>query len=296
VSALIAAALGAGLGLGLLLAVHGLRGNQLLPDLDDLVPSALSVEAALAWLLAALLIGVGVLVVTGWPVAALAATTLVLLGPRTVAGRHNQRSEVDRTHAIATWTEMIRDNMAGAAGLGQALQATTALAPAAIAPELRRFAARLDHTPLVDALYALGEDLDHPSADLVVVALANAARMETRELAASRDGQSSPLLSRLSTSIRDDVKMRLRVEVGRARIRTSARIVVVTTVATIGFLYLFAKDLLEPYDTLAGQGWMCVVAAVFVLGGWMLDSYGRIEMPERFSTRRRGATTQGAGS
>ena len=34
------------------------------------------------------------------------------------------------------------------------------------------------------------------------------------------------LLSRLADSIRTDVRMRLRVEVGRARIRTSARIVI----------------------------------------------------------------------
>lgn len=293
-NALVATLLGAGVGLGALLVIQGVRGNQVLPRLETLVPGGLSRDAALVWLGLALALGTAVLVITGWPVASVAAAILVLLVPRAISGSRSQRDNVERTQAIATWTEMIRDNMAGAAGLGQALQATTALAPAPIAPEIRRFSARLDHTPLVDALYALGEDLDNPSADLVVVALANAARLESRELAVARkDGQSSPLLSRLATSIREDVRMRLRVEVGRARIRTSARIVVGTTVVTIAFLYVFARDLLEPYNTLTGQAWMCVVAGVFVLGGWMINAYGRVEVPERFSPRRRTRSVPG---
>jgi len=84
--------------------------------------------------------------------------------------------------------------------------------------------------------------------------------------------------------------MRLRVEVGRTRIRTSARVVVGTTIITILFLFTFSRDLLRPYDQLEGQLWMCVVAGVFVLGGFMLKSYGNIDMPDRFSARRRPAT------
>lgn len=82
--------------------------------------------------------------------------------------------------------------------------------------------------------------------------------------------------------------MRLRVEVGRARIRTSARIVVATTAVTIGFLFVFSRQLLTAYDSTAGQLWLLVVAAVFAAGGWMLHTYGQIEMPERFSARTHG--------
>jgi Flp pilus assembly protein TadB len=293
---LVAVALWAAVGLGVLLVVQGFRGRQVLPSLRREAPGGVGRDAVLIWAMVALVTGVAVLAVTGWPVAAAAAVVLVVMIPRLMSGQRTHQEYIQRTQAIATWTEMIRDNMAGAAGLGQALQATTVFAPAPIAPEIRRFSARLDHSSLVDALHALGEDLNHPSADLIVVALSNAARLETRELAVARkDGQSSPLLSRLATAIRDDVRMRLRVDVGRARIRTSARIVVATTVLTIVFLYLFAGDLLEPYDTLAGQAWMCVVTAVFVLGGWMLSVYGRVQMPERFSTRRRSQRAVGEG-
>lgn len=79
--------------------------------------------------------------------------------------------------------------------------------------------------------------------------------------------------------------MRARVEVGRARIRTSARIAVATTVATVVFLYLFARHLLEPYDSLAGQAWLLVVAGVFFAAGWLLHRYGRLQAPDRFTLR-----------
>ncbi len=80
--------------------------------------------------------------------------------------------------------------------------------------------------------------------------------------------------------------MRSRIEIGRARIRTSARIAVATTTATVVFLYVFAGHLLEPYDTAAGQGWLLVVLAVFFAAGVMLHHYSRLETPERFRLRR----------
>lgn len=274
---LIAAVFGAGIGLGLVLLAAGIRGHRVLPSLTGLVRGAARTQSAVAWLAGATVAGLVVYGLLGWPVAALLAGGAVLWLPRPLAARHGRDRVVARTEAIASWAEMIRDNMAGSAGLEQALLASSRVAPPAIAPELRRFASRLEHHRLTDALVRLGQDLDHPSADMVVVALVNAARMEARDL--------GPLLGRLADTIRSDVRMRLRVEVGRARIRTSARIVAATTAVTIGFLFVFSRQLLAAYDSTAGQLWLLVVAAVFAAGGWMLHTYGQIEMPERFSAR-----------
>ena len=91
--------------------------------------------------------------------------------------------------------------------------------------------------------------------------------------------------------------MRERVEVGRARIRTSARIVVVTTVLTIVVLWVFAGEILAAYDSLAGQLWMCVVAAVFVAGGAVLRHFSAFDLPDRFTARRRaGGSSVGDGA
>jgi hypothetical protein len=172
---------------------------------------------------------------------------------------------------------MLRDTMAGASGLEESLIQTAAVAPTAIRPQLEAFARRLRHQPLDVTLDNLAMELDHSSADMVVAALAAAARLEARDL--------GPLLARLAEAIRGDVRMRSRIEIGRARIRTSARIAVGITAATVVFLYVFARHLLEPYNTVAGQGWLVVVMAVFFGAGVMLHRYSRLEAPERFTLR-----------
>jgi hypothetical protein len=172
---------------------------------------------------------------------------------------------------------MIRDTMAGASGLEESLIQTASVAPAPIRPQLETFARRLRHQPLEVALDGLASDLNQSSADLIVAALAGAARLEARDLGS--------LLARLAEAIRGDVRMRSRVEIGRARIRTSARIAVGITAATVTFLYLFARHLLAAYNTVAGQAWLLVVIAVFFGAGFMLNRYSRLEAPERFTLR-----------
>ncbi len=275
---LMAATLGAVAGLGLLLIVNGVRGRPVLPTRSRVFGRRVSQETVLAVSLVALLVGIGVLTLTGWPVAAFGAAVATLAIPRSFGARQEQRRYITRTNAIAAWSELVRDNMAGAAGLEQALQAGVTVAPPAIAPELQRFSINLERGSLIDALGTLGRDLDHPSGDLVVAALISAARGEAREL--------GPLLGRLASATRADSRMRERVEVGRARIRTSARIVVITTALTIAFLWVFARDLLGAYNTVAGQLWLCVVAAIFVIGGWTLRRFAGFHMPDRFQSRR----------
>ena len=194
----------------------------------------------------------------------------------------SRAEEAAKADAIATWADMIRDTISGASGLEESLIQTAHVAPAAIRPQLQAFALRLRHQPLESALDDLASDLDHSSADLVVASLDAAARLEARDL--------GPLLARLAEAIRGDVRMRSRIEIGRARIRTSARIAVATTAATVAFLYLFARHLLEPYDTAAGQGWLLIVLAVFGGAGVMLHHYSQLDTPERFKLRHSAQT------
>ena len=285
-NALTMGAIWAGAAVGLLIAVAGLRGHRLLPDAARPTIGGIRAERRVVWVAGAGVASLVVYGVTGWPVAAFAIAVVVLGGPRLFGGRARRADSIARTEAIATWTELIRDNMAGAAGLEQALVASVGVCPEAISTEVRRFGRRLEHERLVEALAGLGDDLDHPSADLVVAALANAARMEGRDLGA--------LLGRLAESTRADVRMRLRVEVGRARIRTSARIVIAVTGFTMAFLYVSAPALLEAYDSLAGQAWLALVFAIFALGLWLMDAYSQIEMPQRFSARRTATAHEGS--
>lgn len=274
---LVAAATGGLIGFGLWLGVTAVRGIKVVPDARRLVPAAVRAERATAWLAGALLTGIIVGLVTGWPVAGIGTALGVLAGPAAMGGTARRAQETATADAIATWADMIRDTMAGASGLEESLIQTAAVAPTAIRRQLQAFAHRLRHQPLEAALDGLANDLNHSSADLIVAALAAAARLEARDLGG--------LLARLAEAIRGDVRMRTRIEIGRARIRTSARIAVATTTATVVFLYLFAGHLLEPYDTAGGQVWLLVVMAVFFGAGVMLHHYSQLEAPERFTLR-----------
>ncbi len=275
---LIMAALCAGVALGILTIVQGLRGRKLLPDVSRLFPDGTTTTVTVAWFVAAGFISLFILVATGWPGAAFGIFLLIVGAPRLVLNSGENEESMARTEAVANWTEMIRDNMAGAAGLEQALAATADIAPNAILPEVRRFAQRIETTPLPDALAILGEEIDHPSADLVVVSLANAARMEGKDL--------GPLLGRLADSIRADVRMRMRIEVGRARVRTSSRIVLTVIAVTISLIFVFGGTLMDAYDSLTGQLFLMFLLALLAFALWLMKVYSRVALPERFSARQ----------
>ncbi len=274
---LLIAAVGAVAGFGLWLGITAVRGVRVVPEAWRFVPNEVPKERAVAWLATSLVVGIGVGVATGWPVAGFGATLGLVAGPAALGGTARRADEAATADAIATWADMLRDTMAGASGLEESLIQTATVAPTAIKTQLQSFALRLRHQPLDAALDELARDLDHSSADLVIASLGAAARLEARDL--------GPLLARLAEAIRGDVRMRSRIEIGRARIRTSARIAVATTTATVVFLYLFARHLLEPYDTATGQGWLLVVLAVFFGAGVMLHHYSQLETPERFRLR-----------
>lgn len=274
---LAAAAVGLLAGLGALLIVAGVRGNQVLPRAKP--PTSDRPDRDLALGAASLVAALVLWALTGWIVAAVAGGASVWGTRHLFSRRAESQGAIARTEAIAVWTEQIRDNMAAAAGLEQALLTSAAHAPESIADEVTRFVSRIDRgVHLLDALADLGDELDHPAADLVVVALANAVRLEARDL--------GPLLTRLALFIRADVRIRLRIEVSRARIRTSARIVVATTFFTAAFLFVFSPNLLDAYDSVAGQLWLLVVIGVFVAAAALMRSLASEEYPGRFSARR----------
>jgi tight adherence protein B len=285
-TALIALLAGVLVGIGLWLALGAVVGWQLLPTRQQIAVRVVRLQQTLARFGLAALIAVVVLVVTGWPVAAALAGLGTVLAPRLLGGSRARQAAIDKTEAIASWAESVRDTMAAAAGLEEALTATAVAPPAAIAPEVRRLAERLRHQRLTDALASFGEDLDHPSSDLVVAALTIAARMEAADLGS--------LLSRLAVSIRDDATMRVKVEVGRQRLRTSAKIILGSVGATVVMLMVLNRSYLDAYDTLLGQLMLAVVGGVFAGGSWLMAKMSDIDLPERFVPRATSDLGQGA--
>jgi Flp pilus assembly protein TadB len=274
----VALLLGTGIGVGILLIVASVRS---VPNPDESPPVAhrvaerfphLGTRAALAAftaLFAALL--------TRWPVGVLAGAAAGFFARDLFTSRGQQRQQTDRTEAIASWTEMLRDTMAAAAGLEQAIITTAPLAPAAIRPEIGGLVTRLQRERLGPALAAFGEDLADPTADLVVSALTLAASGEAQEL--------GELLASLASAARDSATMRIRVDATRARTRTSVRIITGVTVGMALLLVVLNRSYLTPFNSATGQTVLLAVFACF--GGafmWLASMAHYIE-PERFLAR-----------
>ena len=213
-------------------------------------------------------------VVTGWPVAGLSLAALGWFWTELFGDRRVREASVARTEAIASWTEMLRDTMAGAHGLEEALITTASVAPEAIRPEVTALAIRIERQPFDVALQAFANDLDHPTADLVVTALTLAAQGSVGDL--------SELLGTLAVAARDETAMRLRVEAARSRLRTAVRVIAAVTAATVLGLVVLNRSYLDSYREPAGQLVLLLVAATWGVGLWWLSRMSRFMAPERF--------------
>jgi tight adherence protein B len=291
-STLTAVALGSGVGLGLLLCIAGLRGSTVLPT-AALTPGHAARKVGSAsnerrlWLVAGT-VGAVAWLATGWFAAGLIAVSCAYVLPKLFGGQAARREWIAKTEAIAAWTEMLRDTMAAADGVEEAIAATVRIAPAPIRRQVGMLDARRrsEHT-LPEALAQFAVDVDHPSADLVVAALSIAAEGEGSDFVG--------VLTRLATMTRDEVRMRLRVEAGRAQLHTASRIIVGVLGLSVLALTVFSRGYLEPYSDPTGQLWLVMVGAFFVAGVLMLDRMSHIELPERFSPRRVGRGSGAAG-
>ncbi len=282
-SAVVIAALGALAGAGAFLVLAGVTGRRVLTWTRPLVAERAVEGLGAVRLTMALATAAVVLVVTGWVAGALLAAAAVVVGPKLLGGKAGREASIARTEAIAAWTEMVRDSIAAASGLEEAITATAPVAPLAIRPEVTVLVRRLEHQSLPAALAAFGDEVAHPSADLVVAALSIAARMEASDM--------TGLLSRLAEAIRDEARMRIRVEVGRTRVRTATKVIVGVVAATLVLLAVLNPGYLASYDSATGQVVLLVIGGIFAVGGWLLLRMAELDMPERFSARGTPART-----
>jgi tight adherence protein B len=284
VSTAVALVLGSGAGLGLLLVIAGLRGTPVLPRFASASTGrrrrrrgSVGSQGRI-WLMAAIA-GVAIWLVSGWFAAGLITLSAAAVLPRLFGGQGARKRWIAKTEAIAAWTEMLRDTMAAADGVEEAIASTVNIAP----PPIRREVALLDarrrsEQPLAEALAGFAAEVDHPSADLVVAALSMAAEGEGSDFVG--------VLTRLATVTRDEVRMRLRVEAGRAQLHTASRIIVGVLAVAVIALSALSRGYLEPYGTVFGQVWLLAVGALFAGGVLLLERMSHIELPERFTPRR----------
>ncbi len=256
---------------GVLLGAAAWRGWQG-PAIGSRLPIAGRRIGARLW--AALAGGLAVGFVTRWPVAAVAVAALIVLWPKVFGGAGEARAKIDRLGAIAVWTESLRDTMAAAVGLEQAIIATADV-PDPIRPQLDHLVGRLRaRVPLPVALTQFANEFDDASVDLVAAALVMNAQLRGSGLVRT--------LSALSTTARAELEMRVRVEQRRRSLRRDATIILGAAIAFAAAIAAFGGDFLAPYGTLAGQMVLVVILAAFVAGFAWIRRASEIEPEPRF--------------
>jgi Flp pilus assembly protein TadB len=219
------------------------------------------------------------LLITRWPVAGIAAFLLGFFAQSLFGGAAQSRGEMGRLEGLASWTESLRDTIAGAVGLEQAIPATYNAAAPALKRPIGLLIDRLrTREPLPDALMKFAADLADPSADLIVAALILNARLRGPGL---RD-----VLGSLSSAAREELDVRGRIEAGRKSIRRSVQIILGLTLSVVLGLTLLNRSYVAPYGTPGGQIALIVVFGIFGLGFLWMRRLAAFEVPERFLTDR----------
>ena len=288
---LVAALAGLATAVGLSITIAGVRGVE--PDKREARPPS-RWQAALrspTWpgrrnrLLSAAGAALVVLLVSGWPVAALAVGIGAYALPPMLSGRAPQR-RIAQLEALAQWSRRLAEMIGASRGLEQALADSARIAPAPIRGPVTTLASRLNnHASTEQALRAFADELDDPIADLIASALL---------LAASRRGPGTrEALSLLADAVEHEVIVRRDVEAERAGLRTTL-VVIVASIAGLSVLFASSQTLADPYDTPLGQTVLAVVAAIYAAGLWWMRRLAVLSTGTRF-LHTRSAAEQGVG-
>lgn len=214
---------------------------------------------------------------SGWLVPA----TVVAVGTWTAVGawqRRDRRSETDveRTDALASWIENLRDVLiAGDQPIG-AIGATVATCGPSIRPQVRRLAAGLGHQDPDTVFRRFADEIDDPLGDLVAAGLL---------IAVQRGARTVAVLDSLAQQARHQADRRRLVEAERAPVQREVTVLSVIMGGLILGLLVFGRaEYLEPYDTVEGQAFLAVVLAIYAALLIRVQRLARYPRPSRFLT------------
>ena len=226
-------------------------------------------------LLAAVSVGLLLLVVSGW-----FAPSLVVAGGAFWAGggwQSRDRSndvEIARLDALAGWIENVRDVlMAGEQPVG-AIQSTVGACAPVIRPHVRRLAAGLGRQDPDIVFRRFADDLDDPLGDLVAAGLSIAIR---------RGARTVPVLTALAEQTRQQVDRRRLVEAERAPARREVQALTIIMSSLVMALLVFGRvEYLDAFDDTDGQVFLAVSLVGYVALLVRVQRLAAFPRPARF--------------
>ena len=222
-------------------------------------------------------LGLVILAVSGWIVPSLviaAATWYWVAAFQRRDRRH--ANDVERTDALASWIENLRDVLlAGDQPIG-AIASTVPSAPAIIPPAVRRLSAALGHQDPDTAFRRFADELDDPLGDLVSAGLL---------IAVQRGARTVAVLTSLAEQARVGADRRRIVDAERAPIQREVLLLSLIMGALVMVLLVFGRSsYLDAYDTGEGQLFLGAILAVYAVLLLRVQRLSKFPKPARFLT------------
>lgn len=208
----------------------------------------------------AIVVGLAVLLLTRWPVAAAGAGLLVVGWPWLFVSSAQAAAERERLTALARWLEDLRDTLRrSSVAVERALEMVAGDTVGPLRGPLDRFVLRRRQGMRIpEALAEFADSVAHPTGDAAVSALILVVD------GAAGGARLYDTLDELAGAARDELRARTEIDRLRRIYQRSMRRLVVMTVVFVGGLVVFAQDLLAPYRSVAGQIWLLVPLAMWV--------------------------------
>lgn len=206
-------------------------------------------------LFGSLIVGVGVAVITGWPMVVLVAPLLALGLPYLLV--LPKARDVELLEALDRWIRALVSSMSTGRSVTDAIRVSRRTAPTLLATEVGRLVDRLSNRWNSDeALRAFADELDAADADAVVAAL----------ILASRRGANgaSQTLAALADSIQDQLKGRRQIETERAKPYVVVRQVTIISLVTLTGMFVLSPGFFAGYRTPIGQMILSVLVVAYL--------------------------------
>ncbi len=234
-------------------------------------------------LIAAVLCAGIVLAVSGWVLPAAVVGAAVFVAVHTWQRRDRvPGNDAERTDALASWIENLRDVLiAGDQPIG-AIAATVSSCPPTIRGPVRRLSTALGHQDPDVAFRRFADDIDDPLGDLVAAGLLVAVQRGARTVA---------VLSALAEQARAQADRRRILDAERAPVQREVTLLTLIMGALLLGVLLFGRsDYLAAYDRGGGQLFLAVVIAAYGMLLIRVQRLARFPRPGRFLTTDAGRT------
>ena len=221
-------------------------------------------------LLASMIMGSVVAILTGWLILIVVLPALALGLPYLLI--LPKQRDIELLEALDRWVRSLAATLATGKSITDAIRISRRTAPTLIADEINMLVARLNNRwETRDALMRFADAIDSPDADGVVAALI---------LASSRGANgASVTLQALADSIQAQLKGRRAVEVERSKPYVVVRQVTIISLSTLVLVFVASPTFFAPYRTPLGQALLSVLLISYV--GSLLLMRRKAQQPAR---------------